>query len=112
LKFIFILVIIGYSLSNSKSVKTWPSVLANCPDYWENVSTDDENIICSNVKSIGTCNIQGDSGENNKIFPKNQTLCDKYKWANTCGLSWDGVTYGYGEYKPCDTKQPAPGAYN
>jgi hypothetical protein len=97
---ILILVFIGYSLSNSKAEKTWPPKIANCPDYWEDDSIDANKVICSNVKNLGA------SCGASKEFLPSATLCDKYKWANTCGAQWDGITYGYGEYKPCEAKKP------
>ena len=101
---ILILVVIGYSLSNSKTDKNWPPIVANCPDYWEDI-TDSTlaavgSVKCKNTQSMGTCVAD-------KIFVKTDTPCDKYKWAISCGATWDGITYGYGQYKPCDTKPPS-----
>ena len=100
---IVILVIIGYSLTNSKTVVKWPPMVANCPDYWEDVTNSADaavgSVRCNNIQNIGSC-----GGE--KIFLKTETPCNKYTWATTCGSTWDGITYGYGQYKPCDTKLP------
>ena len=104
---IFILVIIGYSLTNSKTDKNWPPMVANCPDYWED-KTDSTlaavgSVKCENTQSITGCDV------NNKIFLKTDTPCNKYTWATgaNCKAAWDGITYGYGQYKPCDTKPPS-----
>ena len=100
---IFILVIIGYSLSNSKTAVKWPPMVANCPDYWEDITADtvtNGSITCRNTQGMGTCVAD-------KTFLKTDTPCDKYKWATRCGATWDGITYGYGQYKPCDTKPPS-----
>jgi hypothetical protein len=98
---IIILVFIGYSLGNSKSKGQWPPKIANCPDYWElDPKSDETKTICNQKEAtkIGTCLT--------KTFTATETPCDKYKWAIGCGAQWDGVTYGYGKYRPCDTKPP------
>ena len=101
---IIILVVIGYSLSNSKTNKIWPPIVANCPDYWTD-TTDATvapgSIRCSNPQGIGTCKLD-------KTFAGTDTTCIKYNWATGCQSTWDGITYGYGQYAPCDTKQPTP----
>jgi hypothetical protein len=33
-------------------------------------------------------------------------LCNKYNWANTCGVTWDGITYGV--KNPCDKSSEEP----
>ena len=99
---IIILVFIGYSLANSKSKGVWPPKIANCPDYWElDPKSTETNIICNNVKkiSLDKCGLS-------KTFLVSDTPCIKYKWAKTCGSEWDGITYGYGQYKPCDRPPP------
>lgn len=106
---IFILVVIGYSLTNSKTDVKWPPIVANCPDYWEDVTADtvmDGSVTCKNSKNIGICNLTNVSNVINKNFAKTETPCNKYTWATNCGSTWDGITYGYGQYKPCDTKPP------
>ena len=100
---IVILVVIGYSLTNSKTDVKWPPMVANCPDYWQDITLDtvtDGSITCRNTKNIGTCSAD-------KNFLKTDTPCNKYTWATSCGSPWDGITYGYGQYKPCDTKPPS-----
>jgi len=96
---IFILAIIGYSLTKMKDVN-WPPVTPICPDYWEIDGSGN----CMNSKSLGTCK----SPQDNKVnFSADSYLgvngaCNKYKWATKCGVSWDGVTYG--APNPCDIK--------
>jgi len=101
---IVILVVIGYSLTNSKTVVKWPPMVANCPDYWEDITLDtvtDGSVKCSNTNSqnMGSCGAE-------RTFLKTETPCNKYTWATNCGSTWDGITYGYGQYKPCDAKLP------
>lgn len=85
------LAFIGVSLKNSNKKASWPPLVPSCPDYWTvDVSG------CRNVKDLGTCKTIGD---NYKDFT-GKTACEKYTWANGCGLAWDGITYGV--KNPCD----------
>lgn len=93
---IIILVIVGLSIRNTRKNKTWPPIVADCPDYWLDASGDGSK--CVNVKDLGTCNGGIAPGQHlNMDFtvePYNGVdgLCKKYKWANTCGVTWDGIT--------------------
>jgi hypothetical protein len=110
---IIILVFIGYSLSSSKSAKTWPPKVVNCPDYWTETESASENTITCNANSdnnIGTYNntFTDEYGEiiTTYNYDKTKSLCEKYKWANQYKIAWDGISYGYGEYNPCETRPP------
>jgi hypothetical protein len=103
---IIILFLIGLALHKSTG-QPWPPIVGDCPDYWIDLSGNGTN--CVDVKdlakskcpSVGTehlnmnFNVPGFQGTNG--------LCSKYKWANSCGVSWDGITYG--SQNPCDTSQ-------
>ena len=102
------LIFIGVSLYRSKYNKEFPPMLANCPDYWV-VDGSGNNTKCINVKDLGTC--QAPSGEvhltmdfNDPTFSGTQGTCNKYNWANNCGVSWDGITYGVAN--PCAPPTP------
>lgn len=104
---IIILVFIGYSLSSSKSAKTWPPKVVNCPDYWTETETETE----SASENTITCNANSDNNTGTYIittynYDKTNSLCEKYKWANQYKIAWDGISYGYGEYNPCETRPP------
>ncbi len=93
---IIILVIVGLSLSNKNKNKTWPPIVGDCPDYWLDAAGDGSK--CVNVQDLGTCNGSVAPGQhlnmNFTVSPYNGVdgLCQKYKWANTCGVTWDGIT--------------------
>ena len=94
---IITLVIIGIALSYSKDTM-WPPVVPSCPDYWL-IDGSGNNTICTNIKDLGTC--PANSGEqhlvmnfNNPPYTGSNGLCAKYKWANKCEVTWDGITYG------------------
>jgi len=102
---IIALVFIGITLSYSKE-QTWPPMVPDCPDYW----SVDGSGNCVNVKDLGTCPPKGDSKHLVMDFSKDpyagtQGTCNKYNWANRCGVSWDGITYGV--TNPCQTTTQA-----
>ena len=80
---ILILFIVGFTLS-SKQNKTWPPVVADCPDYWLDANGDGSK--GQDVKRLGTCYTDMDF---TKDLP---TVCNKYTWAKGCGVTWDGIT--------------------
>ena len=103
---IIALVFIGITLSYAKSGQTWPPIVSSCPDYWL-FDGSGNNAQCVNVKDLGTC--QPTSGDkhlqmdfSSSIFTGSQGDCNKYTWANRCGVSWDGITYGV--RSPCQTQ--------
>jgi hypothetical protein len=101
---IIALVIIGIALMYSKNT-TWPPMVPACPDYWQ-IDGSGNNATCINVKDLGTCPPNGGTQHlvmnfNNPAFTGSQGSCNKYTWANKCGLTWDGITYGV--QNPCQT---------
>jgi hypothetical protein len=101
---IIALVFIGISLSYAKG-QQWPPIVPNCPDYWV-FDGSGNNTRCVNVKDLGTCPpTSGDKhlqmNFNTSPFTGTQGDCSKYNWANRCGVSWDGITYGV--TSPCQS---------
>jgi hypothetical protein len=101
---IIALVFIGISLTYNKS-QTWPPIVADCPDYWV-IDGSGNNTICKNIKDLGTCPPNSGTKHltknfNNPAFTGSQGNCNKYRWANSCGISWDGITYGVNN--PCQS---------
>jgi hypothetical protein len=98
------LIIIGFVLSAGKD-NQWPPMIPNCPDYWT-ADGSGNNAKCVNVKDLGTCPPSEDSEHlvmnfNGSAFTGSEGDCNKYKWADKCNVSWDGITYGVSN--PCDT---------
>jgi hypothetical protein len=96
---IFFLLLIGLSLSNSNSDIDWPPVVGNCPDFWVDLSGNGSK--CFNSHRLGSCPAYIPTSDNKNTMDFNQNpftgsngSCAKYKWANNCKLSWDGITYG------------------
>jgi len=101
---IIALIFIGMALSYSKD-QTWPPMVPQCPDYWS-IDGSGSNTTCTNVKDLGICPATGDNKHlvmdfNNGPYAGSQGTCNKYTWANRCGISWDGITYGVSN--PCQT---------
>jgi hypothetical protein len=99
---IIALVIIGMALMYSKNT-SWPPMTPSCPDYWE-IDGSGNDSTCINVKDLGTCPATSGSKHlvmdfNRPAFTGSQGLCNKYKWAKNCGVSWDSITYGINN--PC-----------
>lgn len=103
---IICLVIIGITLSRSNKTQVWPPMVGDCPDYWIDASGNGAK--CVNSKDLGTCKANlGADGHSTMDFTVapyvgSNGLCAKYTWANACGLTWDGITYG-NNGNPCDT---------
>jgi len=87
---IIVLIFIGISLYNNKKHSAYPPVIADCPDYWLDMSNDDSNR-CVNSKNLGSCNTK-DMDFSSSFWTGSDGLCRKYKWARKCDLTWDGVT--------------------
>ena len=101
---IIILVIIGLTLSKANAEEEWPPVVGDCPDYWVDMSGNGEE--CFNSHSLGRCNVpsEGEKGTmnfNQSPFTGDNGECSKYNWANTCQITWDGITSGV--KNPCNT---------
>ena len=101
---IIMLVVIGVSLSKSMDEQVWPPIIGECPDYWVDMSGNGEE--CFNSHSLGKCNVPTDGQKdpmnfNTAPFNSATGLCSKYRWAQACDITWDGITSGV--KNPCDT---------
>ena len=101
------LIFIGILMNNNKKTEQWPPLIGDCPDYW--VYTSGNGSKCVNVKNLGKCTSSSDPGTFSMDFTTSdyigsRGLCNKYNWANTCGVSWDGITYGV--KNPCPSTPP------
>jgi len=102
---IIALVLIGMALSSSKNNVTWPPMVPQCPDFWA-VDGSGNNATCINVKDLGTFEPSNQEKHqtmnfNTDTFTGSEGACNKYKWATSYNLSWDGITYGV--TSPCQT---------
>ena len=88
---IIVLIFIGLTLTFAKP-QVWPPLVPECPDYWS-MTGSGTNAICNNTQNLGTCNLKT-MNFNQPQFIGAQGTCNKYLWANKCGVSWDGINYG------------------
>jgi uncharacterized protein YxeA len=92
---IICLVIAGIFMVTGKNTAKWPPLIGNCPDYWEDTSSDGNGSRCVNKQNLGTCNLnqigQPVTFMDSTTFTSN---CEKYNWSKRCGVTWDGITYG------------------
>lgn len=94
---IITLLFIGITIKQAKK-EQWPPVIGDCPDYWIDLSGNGGQ--CVNVKDLGTCKQPGKGQSHYTMdfttssFTGSDGLCSKYNWANNCGVTWDGITYG------------------
>ena len=88
---VIFLIIIAIMLYNSKNNMVYPPVVADCPDYWVDMSNGDASN-CRNIKKLGNSNCRTEMNFSNDLWKGSNGLCAKYKWAKTCNLTWDGVT--------------------
>jgi hypothetical protein len=110
---IVLLIVINMSLSNATASIVWPPINTNCPDYWVDVGTTGPGSGCYNAKNVGTCNTPVASSTATDLkgsvlkdftvaaYKGAGGLCAKQTWAKGCGVTWDGLTYGYGAKDPC-----------
>lgn len=101
---IVVLIFIGYGMSKSQ-VTVWPPLVGDCPDYWIDLSGNGAQ--CVNIKDLGTCNGSVTAGQHAQMnfsvapYIGSNGTCAKYKWAQGCNITWDGITEGI--TSPCDT---------
>ena len=96
---VLILVIIGSALMAASANPVWPPIVPPCPDWWISDGSG-INAVCRNVKRMGTCDVK-EASFTGPAFTGTNGTCAKYNWANNCGISWDGITYGVSN--PCST---------
>ena len=111
---IIILALIVYALNRS-SFSVWPPLVGDCPDFWVDLSGNGGQ--CTNVHNLGNGNCKPLSSQKyltmdftQPIFTGGNSLCAKYQWANNCGVTWDGITYGIAN--PCDASGNALTSYS
>jgi hypothetical protein len=91
---IILLIVIGMFLSKAPNKEHWPPMVGDCPDYWIDMSGNGAH--CVNTKGLGTCKTGKDEFMDftQPEFTGSNGNCAKAKWANQCGVQWDGLTYG------------------
>ena len=88
---IICLIFIGIALYRNKSTLQYPPVVANCPDYWLDES-DDTSSKCVNAQNLGNSKCQKTLDFSGTNWSGDRGLCAKKKLAQSCELTWDGIT--------------------
>jgi hypothetical protein len=90
--FVIAIVTIVFTIHKSNTTTEWPPVVGDCPDYW--ADGGEGGSACVNTHRLGKCNLGGvDDSKNFAVQPYNDgDHCAKMKWANQCGVVWDGIT--------------------
>jgi hypothetical protein len=94
------IILIIIFLRNSKNELEWPPLVSECPDYWIDLSGNGSR--CVNIHDLGTCINTDPSKKHLNMNFSTYDDCAKFNWAQGCGISWDGISYGYGKTNPCE----------
>ena len=98
--FIILMIFIAAVLYNKKYGVKFPPTVSQCPDYWidkpEQNGTggihDDGKQSCTNVKNLGNISCDKTMDFTGSFWQGSTGGCNKYKWAKSCDLTWDGIT--------------------
>jgi hypothetical protein len=95
---IILLVIIAVVMYYTKKKQIFPPTISSCPDYY-NINDNGE---CVNgetwtLTDESKCNFINFETEEYTIQGTGPTsgICLKKRWADGCGISWDGITNNY-----------------
>lgn len=80
------LTILGFMIYKSKTSSKYPPEIAECPDYWDSTGPNK----CRNTLKVGKCDVE-DMDFNDPKYSGPTGLAEKCRWANSCGLVWDGM---------------------
>ena len=100
------LLVIGIALYRHRQHEVFPPVIANCPDYWDDVTPDNNSsgTVCKNMginpspsrsRNSGSLSCPGKGGVqtfHSSMWRGKSGICRKAEWAEQCGVYWDGVT--------------------
>jgi len=86
------LIMIGITLYNAKYHTKFPPVVADCPDYWLDMSDGDSSNCVNKMKGLGNPDCKTEMDFSKSHWTGDDGLCRKRKWATKCNLTWDGVT--------------------
>ena len=90
---IFAIILIALLLFSSGNEDQWPPIVSDCPDYWiDRVDKEGNSKKCFNVHSLGKSSCDKEMDFSTSFWSGSTGDCRKYRWANTCNVTWDGVT--------------------
>lgn len=86
------LVLIAYSLSQVKNNAQYPPVVADCPDYWLDMSDGTGGNCINKHADLGLTSCEKKMDFSKPFWSGELGMCRKKQWAQKCNLTWDGVT--------------------
>ena len=91
---LLIIALILFAVLMAQSTKKYPPVVANCPDYWIDLSggINSDGSSCYNVKNLGKAQCKKQMDFNVDFWTGDDGNCNKQTWAKACDLTWDGIT--------------------
>lgn len=87
---------IGVAMNSTSNSSVFPPNVSSCPDFY---TMDTSTNLCSPMYTItkstdSDCtskSFDSDPYTNSGMGPSSG-MCAKQKWAQTCGVNWDGIT--------------------
>lgn len=61
-----------------------------CPDYWQNVSTTKDKLLCNNVQKLGRFNFNTPMDFSSELYKDDINKC---RYAKHARISWEGVDH-------------------
>jgi hypothetical protein len=96
--FIIMIILISVILYYNKYDVKFPPTISECPDYWIDQGSNKGGINgvmtqkCVNVKNLGNLSCGKEMDFTTEEWQGSNGLCNKYNWAKSCDLTWDGIT--------------------
>ncbi len=104
--FILLMIFIASVLYNNKYGVAFPPTISECPDYWldkqktinssgdfgEGDGDSQTKQTCYNVQNLGKPSCSKTMDFTGDFWQGSTGSCNKYKWAKSCDLTWDGIT--------------------
>ena len=116
---ILLLTVVGVSLSSNETKTDWPPMQTKCPELYElnsngktceitsglyqnysGTSSDKNNTSSARYTQIGNSDDCTKLNTTDSDFTGIDGDCNKYKWAQNCNVSWDGI---YDNPSLCDS---------
>jgi hypothetical protein len=90
------LIFLGVMMSSKSKDAKWPPKVAECPDFWQEVSgkkpNGDDFVKCNNINNLGKSSCKKDMDFSSTTWAGSEGECRKSNWAKGCDITWDGVT--------------------
>lgn len=83
---------IAFSLSKVNITSQYPPVVAECPDYWLDLSDGSGNKCVNKQSNLGNSDCAKTMSFSDSSWSGELGLCRKKQWAQKCNLTWDGIT--------------------